>query len=562
MKKKLVTALCTATAAAIALPAFAVTNEITGFLEARGVSNNYGGGSLTDFATANSQDYNWAVQRLRAKWTLGVNEFVSMTYFGELDFEFGDASLANGRGDGGAIQGDTVNLETKNLYMSAKVPNTPVSATIGLQGLADNWSTTLVNTDVAGVNVGVALDPATVKAGWFKLWEGSQAANDDVDLWAIQVGLKPINGLKLGFDFYYVNDNNSSLIGANGKASSASEITDTAATTKFNFGTSTGAPGTKYVFVDANGNGALGQNDTILKLWESADIYWLGFNAAYDLKLGENALNVKAWAMYNWGTLDNYYRGEDDTDEVVRKDADVNAYAGDVTATMAVAGGAKVGLEGFYISGDKNLTGGDVKQPMSLAAWSGTPITVVHKNNVDTVTTGGGGGPETPFAKTGLMILLFDPMGDNFSNFAARDALGVGLGLNGLVLSGSFTPPDLKQLTLSGALGYINSSEDAKKAHGAYYEDDNNYALVGRNGGANLGTELALRAAYKVADNFEVSLNGAYVWLGDFYNNWTPYDTRVIEVADDEGGTTTARVQKFKDPENPYLAYLMAKVSF
>ena len=53
------------------------------------------------------------------------------------------------RNDGGGAGGDAVNLETKNVYLEFMVPDTPVKATIGLQGvtLHKGW---FVSDDFAG----------------------------------------------------------------------------------------------------------------------------------------------------------------------------------------------------------------------------------------------------------------------------------------------------------------------------------------------------------------------------------------------------------------------------
>ncbi len=152
----------------------------------------------------------------------------------------------------------------------------------------------------------------------------------------------------------------------------------------------------------------------------------------------------------------------------------------------------------------------------------------------------GASGPDLPFYKSGLMILLYDPKSANFSSAAVRDAQNAFLGFWGVVLSGAYTPPNLKAMYLKGAVGYVSSQEDAAKRSGSSYTETG--------GGDNLGTEIAARVGYKMAEALDLSINASYVFLGDFYDDWTTKK-------DVAGAQTT-------EPSDPYLVYLMAELSF
>ncbi len=489
MKRKILAVLCTTVAIGMATASFAKDHELNGFFRVRGIMNNYGLGAATNFADDAKTSKIWE-QRVRMKYTMNLNEYLGFTYFGEIDFDWGDEAFTDaGRNDGGAIQGDSTNLETKNLYMSVKVPETPVSAKLGLQGVADNWSGYFLLSDVAGIMANVKLDAVNITVGTFKLWEGNDVAEDDVDMYALMLGFKPMGDLKIGLDFYYVNDNDFENAGVAGPP------TVSTPTGTINIGQPNG------------GTTAVG----LQNLWGGADLYWVGVNAAY--KMG--GLGLDGWAFYNGGTLKS--GGSAAVDDV-----DVSGFALDVTGTYTVAG-VKLGLEGFYVSGDNDDE--DLKMPLSTAAWSGSG------------SVNGASGPDLPFYKSGLMILLYDPKSANFSSAAVRDAQNAFLGFWGVVLSGSYTPPNLKAMYLKGAVGYVSSQEDAAKRSGTSYTETG--------GGDNLGTEFAARVGYKMAEALDLSINASYVMLGDFYDDWTTKSS----------GATT-------DPDDPYLVYLMAELSF
>jgi hypothetical protein len=83
------------------------------------------------------------------------------------------------------LGGDTVNLETKNIYLEFMVPDTPVKATIGLQGvtLHKGW---FISDDVSAARFDMNFDPvsittyAALAAG--TEWGDHDASNDDWQL--------------------------------------------------------------------------------------------------------------------------------------------------------------------------------------------------------------------------------------------------------------------------------------------------------------------------------------------------------------------------------------------
>jgi hypothetical protein len=111
---------------------------------------------------------NFVKQRLRMYFTSVASENLKVVYKNEIDFEWGDNSFNSGdttRGGGGRLGGDQVNLETKNIYMEFMVPDTPLKATLGLQGvtLHKGW---FISDDISAARFDLNFDPVSVMAYW------------------------------------------------------------------------------------------------------------------------------------------------------------------------------------------------------------------------------------------------------------------------------------------------------------------------------------------------------------------------------------------------------------
>ena len=466
MKRKLATALCGTLALAMALPAFAKDHSINGYYRVRFM--------MTDFNNARSEDSPTKIvdQRARFKWTMGLNEYVSITYYGEVDIQYGDTSYGSGpssstdytvadntvvdsngnpdsdtnpevitdtdtrvatRNDGGRLGGDTVNLETKNIYLNVKIPDTPVSVRVGLQGYADHWDYSLFAADMAGVKVSAKTDMVSGNVGWFKWGEGASTADNlenDIDLYAVQLAFQPMGGLSLGTDLYWLN-------------------------------------------INGSGYGSAG--------FSNADIYWLGVNGKY--KAGP--VSLSGWFAYNFGTASGAApRGGD---------LDISAFAGSLAAAVAPMPGLKAKLTALYFSGDDDNGDGDQNN------W-----TIPQS------------GEDFFFATQGFMLMLADITWTTwgFEGFG-ESAVTSGNGLWAVTLTGQYNPPALKGLYVKGGVGYFSAVEDDRTPNDGQSDHD----------GTALGTEVYLRAGKKIADVVDVSLNAAYALLGDYYNDMATDDS-------------------------------------
>ncbi|MBI5015648.1 MAG: hypothetical protein HZB55_09190 [Deltaproteobacteria bacterium] len=443
MKKTLLTALCTAALAAIALPAFA-DHQIGGYYRFNGVSELMTAVGQADGQTAD----NYVDQRLRARWQNNINEYVTVVWFGEVDVIYGEGVTKGGAknnqttlndpatgkppvvtgdtqlGGGGRQGGDGVNVETKNAFLAVKIPNTPVSATLGLQGFGDTtFNSVVMNDDLAGVKFDVKTDMVTATVGWFKLSEGNLAegtpakahslrrSEDDSDLYVAQAGLMPVPGLKLMPEFWFANNQQTSSPADNFKQ------------------------------------------------------YYAGMGAAFKLA----PVDLSAWFVYEWGKNKG-------------TDVKITSWAASAKAGMDVAG-AKLALRGMYF-------------PKSTDADKQKYFTPPNSSN---------GAFE--FYDDNLTIFLADInyMNTSGGRLAMTDGAYTPYGMMGAVLSGSFTPPALKQLYVKGGAGYFTLVDDKP---GDFAERQ----------GKSLGTEVSAAVGYKVADKADVQLRGGYAWLGKAYD--------------------------------------------
>src|SRR6266568_3004143 len=97
------------------------------------------------------------------------NEFHGM--FG-LDSTWGKDSYTVDRANGGgALGADTINLETKWVYLDWNCPLTGANFKAGLQGVNDAYTNIFIGggADAAGLLVSKGIGPVTLSGGWFRL---------------------------------------------------------------------------------------------------------------------------------------------------------------------------------------------------------------------------------------------------------------------------------------------------------------------------------------------------------------------------------------------------------
>lgn len=153
--------------------------------------------------------------RARLKFDAIMGKELSGTLF----FEFDSAPWGNTRGgvankisDRNAFgfwSGDRSALEVKNIYIDFGLPYigipAPMTFRIGLQPLSIRPNL-LVYTDGMGVIGSIKMDPVNVQALWFRPYEGSDWAADDVDVWGLHINAK-LSTFTIGAYGLYYNMN-------------------------------------------------------------------------------------------------------------------------------------------------------------------------------------------------------------------------------------------------------------------------------------------------------------------------------------------------------------------
>jgi hypothetical protein len=350
MRKGLIVLLVAVVAVAFALPATAdmtPTNlNVSGFYRSKAWLSNFHDGSgapslRTGTAGDSEQTNAYVEQRARVKFAFGT-ENVQAVWFLESDMVWGDsaggtpvantcttntagvtcASTYGGgaqRNSGGALGGDRVQIETKNLYLWFKVPDTSVGVTVGLQGQSDDYAGILYGgADFAGVFVTGKYEPVTWKLGWAKLYENVTQKSDDMTLYVAEAKFAPAKDVKLGLNFYFLQDDSAKNLSA-----------------------------TALPFAVTAGNQF------------SARVYMPGVSAAF--KAGP--ATISGFAQYQFGTIESV--------NVVAPDIDINAYLFDLRADMNLGPG-KFFIEGLYLSGGDG-TGNDYEAPITLSTREASP---------------------------------------------------------------------------------------------------------------------------------------------------------------------------------------------
>jgi len=290
--------------------------------------------------------------RNRIRFEVGDENVKGVSFF-EIDGSFGDAGGVVGRNQGFASNGDSINLETKNVYLWFKVPDTPVSFQVGLQPYSDVYAGLLFsNSDQAGIAMNVKLEPTNVRLVWLKLRSDSRITTATNNQYAVA----GVTGVDNNADLY--------VIDATFSPSKAASITGS-----FQFINDSSAPGHISVPLEATGTNAL----------RTMKVYTAGLNGTFNA--GPAA--VTGFLLYNWGTFDS-------PQTATAQKVDIQGYAGSLRVDGNLGPG-KGFLEGLYVSGDNDrndkkykgvITGSDYA---NLTSWYGRPDLYILFPNFDMI---------------------------------------------------------------------------------------------------------------------------------------------------------------------------------
>lgn len=176
-----VAALAVAAAGCMTTPALALENEFHGMLRIKGDFTNFdqaGGNDVWKASTrtpanilsqgATGRSFFYTEQRARLLYRAKLSDDIKMVTQFEIDSRWGDTSQMAARNSGGAMEADSVNLETKNVYMEFKIPYLPTRAKAGIQSFDDSYKGIFLSADMAGLITSTKLDNLTINGGWLR----------------------------------------------------------------------------------------------------------------------------------------------------------------------------------------------------------------------------------------------------------------------------------------------------------------------------------------------------------------------------------------------------------
>ncbi len=175
-KKTAVIATVAGALAGMAVPALAVENEFHGTYRAYGFATNaLSGGSGFNLSEKSATD-KFIEQRARLQYIAKANEDLKLVTQFEFDTKFGGSSSTKYPiGDGGGLDADRLNIETKNLYLDFTIAPIGLNVKTGVQPYNDAYQGTFGNIDGAGAVFSKKFDKVTASYGYFII--NSDASN-------------------------------------------------------------------------------------------------------------------------------------------------------------------------------------------------------------------------------------------------------------------------------------------------------------------------------------------------------------------------------------------------
>jgi hypothetical protein len=168
-KKTVAIATAVGALAAISVPAMAFENEFHGMYRLRAMMTNFENANAGVVLAKDAPATTVFEQRARLQYTAKASDDLKLVTHFEVDSSWGDTAYNNGRGFGGAMGADTVNLETKHVYLDFNCPLTGANVKVGIQPQVDAYKGIFFNDDVAGVFASKKFGGVTATAGFSRL---------------------------------------------------------------------------------------------------------------------------------------------------------------------------------------------------------------------------------------------------------------------------------------------------------------------------------------------------------------------------------------------------------
>ncbi len=158
---------------------------------------------------------NYFDQRARIFYSAKANDDLKLVTGFEIDSVFGDRAQSVGaRGFGGALESDSVNLETKWVYLDFNIPSTPVKVKAGIQPYKDVFKGIFLDADIAGLYATANYGKATTGIAYFRAYESTSntgvvvapRGTDNLDIALLEGKYRVSNDLSVGGGYYLLSD--------------------------------------------------------------------------------------------------------------------------------------------------------------------------------------------------------------------------------------------------------------------------------------------------------------------------------------------------------------------
>ena len=181
LKKTVAIATAVGALAAVSVPAFAFENEFHGMYRLRAMMSNFENANAGVVIAKDAPTATVFEQRARLQYIAKTSDDLKLVTHFEIDSSWGDTAYNNGRGMGGAMAADTVNLETKHVYLDFNCPLTGSNVKVGIQAITDAYKGVMVTDDMAGLLVAKKIDALTLTGGFFRLQDYNRLAPISTD---------------------------------------------------------------------------------------------------------------------------------------------------------------------------------------------------------------------------------------------------------------------------------------------------------------------------------------------------------------------------------------------
>jgi hypothetical protein len=438
--------------------AFAQTTvNFSGFIRVYPEINNFGFGNIE--LSDDSQTRAFVDQRARIFFNIKSGEEVGGTYAMEIDSRWGDIAYAVGRNQGGALEADTINVETKNVYLWFK-PTANAKYTLGIQGFTDDFMGIILGgADMAGIRADYNLSKdSSLTAGWFLFSDRNVKVNDGIYFIPVTFKQKMGNNT-LTLALYGIFDD-----GGRKDERLLNNVTELSPLSNRSYLTSAPSPKTSVVGTAAE--------------YQRARIYYAGVN--FSGKSGNIAYSL--FGLYNWGT----FNGLAASGRIMNMN--ISAYALHAMADVALGSGTLRGRVLYVSGGDKN--------PESYNGMiTGNQYAI---------------GADLPLLCSDLFILIRTAEDISHSAALLPDVNNNGYGA--FLVYADYNHKINDKLAFQIGAGYLQANDNRV---------DGNALLGTKDAGMHMGTEVNAQLKYTLNKN--MSITGVVAWadLGDYYNDYS-----------------------------------------